>query len=205
MLIFDVNDAEESDLTNGYLETKIDWIPGMKDIRLKDLPTFIRTTDRNDFMLNFVIRITGGASRASAALVNTFDDLDHDILVALSSMFPPIYSIGPVNLLLDKTQNDYLPSIGSSLWKEENECLQWLDSKDPNSVIYVNFGSITVMNTEQLVEFSWGLASSKKPFLWIIRPDLVRGESAKIGEFKVGIQEISRFEWWTSITFSKDT
>ncbi|XP_061947544.1 7-deoxyloganetin glucosyltransferase-like [Populus nigra] len=169
---------EESDLTNGYLETKIEWIPGMKDIRLKDLPTFIRTTDRNDVMLNFVIRVIDRASKASAALVNTFDDLDHDVLVALSSMFPPIYSVGPLNLLLDQTQNDYLASIGSSLWKEDTECLQWLDSKDPNSVVYVNFGSITVMNPQQLLEFSWGLANSKKNFLWIIRPDLVRGESA---------------------------
>lgn len=169
---------EESDLTNGYLETKIDWIPGMKDIRLKDLPTFIRTTDRNDVILNYVIRIIDRASKASAALVNTFDDLDHDVLVALSSMFPPIYSVGPLNLLLDQTQKDYLASIGSNLWKEETECLQWLDSKDPNSVVYVNFGSITVMNPQQLVEFSWGLANSKKNFLWIIRPDLVRGDSA---------------------------
>ena len=150
----------------------------MKDIRLKDLPTFIRTTDRNDVILNYVIRIIDRASKASAALVNTFDDLDHDVLVPLSSIFPPIYSVGPLNLLLDHTQKDYLASIGSNLWKEETECLQWLDSKDPNSVVYVNFGSITVMNPQQLLEFSWGLANSKKNFLWIIRPDLVRGDSA---------------------------
>ena len=150
----------------------------MKDIRLKDLPTFIRTTDRDDVIINYVIRIIDRASKASAALVNTFDDLDHDVLVALSSMFPPIYSVGPLNLLLDQTQNDHLASIGSSMWKEETECLHWLDSKDPNSVVYVNFGSITVMNPQQLLEFSWGLANSKKNFLWIIRPDLVRGDSA---------------------------
>lgn len=33
--------ADESYLTNGYLDTVIDWIPGMKDIRLKDLPSLI--------------------------------------------------------------------------------------------------------------------------------------------------------------------
>jgi len=27
------------------------------------------------------------------------------------------------------------------------------------------------------MEFAWGLANSKKPFLWIIRPDLVIGGS----------------------------
>ncbi|KAM7486952.1 hypothetical protein LguiA_002961 [Lonicera macranthoides] len=50
--------------------------------------------------------------------------------------------------------------------------------KEPNSVVYVNFGSITVMTPDQLVEFSWGLANSKQTFLWIIRPDLVTGDSA---------------------------
>jgi hypothetical protein len=58
------------------------------------------------------------------------------------------------------------------------ECLQWLDSNKPKSVIHVNFGSITTVTKEQLVEFGMGLAKSGHPFLWIIRPDMVTGESA---------------------------
>jgi len=50
-------------------------------------------------------------------------------------------------------------------------------SKESGSLVYVNFGSITIMSAEQLLEFAWGLANSKKPFLWIIRPDLVIGGS----------------------------
>nr|GEW45809.1 7-deoxyloganetin glucosyltransferase-like [Tanacetum cinerariifolium] len=45
-------------------------------------------------------------------------------------------------------------------------------------VVYVNFGSITVMTPQQLVEFGWGLAKSNYSFLWIIRPDLVIRESS---------------------------
>ncbi|KDP43116.1 hypothetical protein JCGZ_26649 [Jatropha curcas] len=33
------------------------------------------------------------------------------------------------------------------------------------------------MTREQLIEFGMGLANSKHPFLWIIRPDLVIGDS----------------------------
>ena len=62
------------------------------------------------------------------------------------------------------------------IWKEEKECLDWLDTKPINSVVYVNFGSITVMSAKQLVEFAWGLAATGKEFLWVIRPDLVDGE-----------------------------
>ncbi|XP_028106816.1 7-deoxyloganetin glucosyltransferase-like [Camellia sinensis] len=36
---------DASYLTNGYLDTVIDWIPGMNGIRLKDLPSFIRAID----------------------------------------------------------------------------------------------------------------------------------------------------------------
>uniref|UniRef100_A0A6N2JZ15 anthocyanidin 3-O-glucosyltransferase n=1 Tax=Salix viminalis TaxID=40686 RepID=A0A6N2JZ15_SALVM len=44
--------------------------------------------------------------------------------------------------------------------------------------MYVNFGSITTVTKEQLVEFGMGLAESCHPFLWIIRPDMVAGDSA---------------------------
>ncbi|KAK7824703.1 7-deoxyloganetin glucosyltransferase [Quercus suber] len=165
-------------LTNGYLETTINWIPGMKNIRLKDLPSFIRTTDENDIMLNFKIRETERAPRASAVILNTFDSFEQEVLDALYSMLPRIYTIGPLMLLADQIKDDNLKSIGSNLWKEELGCVEWLNSKEPNSVVYVNYGSITIMTPHQLIEFAWGLANSEKPFLWIIRPDLVGGNSA---------------------------
>lgn len=36
------------------------------------------------------------------------------------------------------------------------------------------------MTNENLIEFAWGLANSKHPFLWILRPDIVTGDSAVI-------------------------
>ncbi|XP_027332574.1 7-deoxyloganetin glucosyltransferase-like [Abrus precatorius] len=171
---------DSSYVSNGYLETTIDWVPGIKEIRLRDLPTFIRTTDANDIMLNFALRECKRIQKATAIVLNTFDALEHDVLEAFSSMFPPVYSIGPLNLLLNDVTDKDLKAIGSNLWKEEPECLAWLDTKEPNSVVYVNFGSVTVMTNEQLIEFAWGLANSKKTFLWVIRPDLVGGENAVV-------------------------
>ncbi|KAK3414351.1 hypothetical protein EUGRSUZ_L00503, partial [Eucalyptus grandis] len=110
--------------------------------------------------------------------LNTFDTLEHDVLESLSSVFPHIYTIGPLQLLADQIQDKALRSVGGNLWREEPGCLPWLDSKEPGSVVYVNFRSITVMTTGQLTKFAWGLANSQKPFLWIIRPDLVASESA---------------------------
>lgn len=171
---------DSSYVTNGYLETTIDWVPGIKEIRLKDFPSFIRTTDPNDVMIDFVLWECERALKASAIILNTFDALEQDVLQAFSSInnLPPVYSIGPLNFLFKEVTDNELNSIGSNLWKEERECLKWLEGKEPNTVVYVNFGSIAVMTNDQLIEFAWGLANSKKTFLWVIRPDLITGENA---------------------------
>ncbi|KAI4296381.1 hypothetical protein L6164_036344 [Bauhinia variegata] len=170
---------DESYFTNGYLDTVVDWIPGMKNIRLKDLPTFIRTTDPNYFKLNAIIQDTDRAHKATAIVINTFDELEGEAVDALSSIYTSLslYTIGPLPLFLSQGPQNQSASIGSNLWKDQTECLEWLETKELGSVVYVNFGSITVMSPEQLLEFAWGLANSKKPFLWIIRPDLVNGGS----------------------------
>ncbi|KAI9121690.1 hypothetical protein K1719_008723 [Acacia pycnantha] len=170
---------DASYLTNGYLDTELDWLSGMKNVRLRDLPIFLSTTpDANDTLLNFIINELQMAQTADAIIFNTFSELESEALDTLSPIFPPLYTIGPVHMLLNQIpQNQVLDSIGSNMWKEETHCIQWLESKKPKSVVYVNFGSITIMSAEQVHEFAWGLANSKKPFLWIIRPDLVDGGS----------------------------
>jgi hypothetical protein len=177
----------------------IDWIPGMKGIRLRDIPSFVRTTDPEDFMLKFIKAESERAKKASAIVLNTYDALEHEGLVSLASMLPPVYSIGPLHLLLNQVTDSDLKLIGSNLWIEESGCLEWLDSKEPNSVVYVNFGSITVMTSDQLTEFAWGLANSDQTFLWVIRPDLVAGDSAMLPpEFVSATKERGLFASWCS-------
>ncbi|KAK9080761.1 hypothetical protein SSX86_000519 [Deinandra increscens subsp. villosa] len=170
---------DSSYLVNGYLDTVIDTIPAMDGIRLKNIPPFIQYINPGDeYMAKFIGIQIERAKSALAIFFNTFDELDSDILEALTSKFPPCYGIGPLYVLENKLVDNTLASIRSNLWKEDLECLQWLDTKEPSSVVYVNFGSVTMMTSQQLVEFGWGIAKSNYPFLWIIRPDLVIGESA---------------------------
>ncbi|KAB5551601.1 hypothetical protein DKX38_008912 [Salix brachista] len=188
---------DESFLTNGYLDKVVDWIPGMRDIRLRDLPSFIRTTDPDDILFKFCAECAGRASEGSAVIFHTFDVLEQEVLNALYPMFPRVYTIGPLQLLLNQKQEANLSSVGCNLWKEEVECLHWLDSHKPRSVIYVNFGSITTVTKEQLVEFGMGLAESGHPFLWIIRPDMVAGDSAILPpEFTEETKEMSFICSW---------
>ncbi|KAH7847925.1 hypothetical protein Vadar_031707 [Vaccinium darrowii] len=191
---------DESCLTNGYLDTVIDFIPAMEGITLRDLPNFVRTTDPNDIMLNFAINESDKSYQGSAIILNTIDTLERGVLDVLSKMFPPIYAIGPLQLL-EKNQipeNSELETIGVNLWKEDLGCLDWLDKKEPKSVIYVNFGSVARMTAQELLEFGWGLANSKQNFLWAIRPDLVLGESAVFPpEFEAEIKGRGLLLTWT--------
>jgi UDP:flavonoid glycosyltransferase YjiC (YdhE family) len=46
-------------------------------------------------------------------------------------------------------------------------------------VVYVNFGSVTTMSSQELLEFAWGLANCGYDFLWIVRNDLLaKGDAA---------------------------
>jgi hypothetical protein len=183
---------DESDFTKGYMETEIDWIPGTKNIRLKDFPSFIQITDPNDLIFNHLVECsTINATKASANIIETFEELETDIVNHISSIISDVYTIGPLEPLLAKLpKEEHLDSIGYSLWKEEPECLKWLDSRKENSVLYVNFGSIAVMSSEKVMEFARGLANSEKDFLWIIRPDMVVGEAAVLlSEFLEGTKD----------------
>ncbi|KAH9619378.1 hypothetical protein KSS87_019890 [Heliosperma pusillum] len=150
--------------------------PSMKGMQLKHLPSHIRTQDKNhpvfDYMRRLIVRCS-----MRPIIFNTFEALDHQVISDLSTIMDgPIYTMGPLNALSSKLSktNDF----GSTFWKEDLECLQWLDSQEPNSVVYASFGSTTVMTSFQLIEFAWGLANSKRPFLWVIRPDTIAGQSA---------------------------
>ncbi|XP_059624243.1 linamarin synthase 2-like [Cornus florida] len=169
---------DESFLVDGTLDTPIDWITGMRNIRLKDLPSFVRNNDPNDTMFDFLGEEAQNCLNAPAIILNTFEAFEQEVLEAITAKFPRIYTTGPLSLLERYVTDPKVKSINSSLWKEDSACLEWLDQREPSSVVYVNYGSVTIMSAQHLKEFAWGLANSKHPFLWIVRPDVVRGHSA---------------------------
>ena len=168
---------DEKNLSDGHLHTEVDWIPAMKGVRLKDLPTFFRTTNSSDIMFNYNKESMNNAMKAKGVILNTFEDLEAEVLDAIRTKFPQLYPIGPLSMLHEQfsNSNTQLEFIDLNLWKEDTECLKWLDKRDKGSVVYVNFGSLVIMTAKQLREFAWGLANSKYYFLWVIRPNLVDG------------------------------
>ncbi|TYI40592.1 hypothetical protein ES332_A02G173700v1 [Gossypium tomentosum] len=173
-----------------FLNEPIDWVPGMSNIRLRDFPSFVKANDPNDILFDYFGSEAQNCLKASAIIFNAFEDFEHEVFEAIAAKFPQIYTIGPLHLLARHLHVDPSKSMNSSLWKEDTSCIEWLNKMEPNSVVYVNYGSITVMSEKHLKEFAWGLANSKHPFLWIVRPDVVMGDSAILDlEFLKEIKE----------------
>lgn len=55
--------------------------------------------------------------------------------------------------------------------------MEWLDLKQPNSVLYISFGSFFTLTCVQILELWHGIVNSGKPFLWVTRSGHIIGES----------------------------
>ena len=143
--------ADEAQLTNGYLDTPVGWAHGMSThMRLRDFPSFIYTMQRGDILLDFMMHEVSRANAATAVILNTFDELEPTALDAMRAILPPVYTIGPLSLLLERlaaavpdpgvvVDAAALGTVRASLWKEDHACLRWLDGRAPRSVVYVKW------------------------------------------------------------------
>ncbi|OEL13079.1 DIMBOA UDP-glucosyltransferase BX8 [Dichanthelium oligosanthes] len=126
------------------------------------------------------------ARHSSGLIINTFSAIEATNLNQIrEEMSIPVFAVAPLNKLVS--------SAGTSLYGEtqpDRQCLQWLDTQQPGTVLYVSFGSLAAMDPHEFVELAWGLAESKRPFLWVVRPKLIRGFES--GELPEGLDEAVR-------------
>ncbi|KAF8370114.1 hypothetical protein HHK36_031853 [Tetracentron sinense] len=85
---------------------------------------------------------------------------------------PNLLPIGP--LLAGSRQRQLV----GNFWQEDSTCLNWLNQQPACSVIYVSFGSFTVLEESQFHELALGLELTGHRFLWVVRPDLSAGQAA---------------------------
>eukprot|EP00253_Pinus_taeda_P024979 PITA_24979 len=52
---------------------------------------------------------------------------------------------------------------------DEEQCLEWLNSKSPASVLFVSFGSEVGPSVEETRELALGLETAQKPFIWVLQ------------------------------------
>ncbi|RZC48509.1 hypothetical protein C5167_016932 [Papaver somniferum] len=143
-------------------------LPSLPSLEFDDIPDFL-TLNPFDSLRKVILSQFKNLDKAFCVLVDSFEELERETIEVMSRISAPIKPVGP---LFRSTKN---ASVRGDIWKATDDCLQWLDSQSPNSVVYVSFGSVVALSSEQLQELSAGLLKSGTPFLWVVKtppPDM---------------------------------
>ncbi|GAY58596.1 hypothetical protein CUMW_188230 [Citrus unshiu] len=121
-----------------------------------------------DELKEFDEKILAADKKTYGVIINTFEELESaSVKEYKNAKQGKVWCIGPVSLCnkesLDKVERGNKAAI------DIPECLTWLDSQQPSSVVYVCLGSICNLTSSQLIELGLGLEASKKPFIWVTR------------------------------------
>ncbi|CAN1312330.1 UDP-glycosyltransferase 83A1 [Linum perenne] len=153
---------------NGFLINKESPILISEDIpawKANELPWSCQPDELQSFFFQHYYTKLSLYSPLFGVIVNSF----HELEPSAFQLFPNFLPIGP---LVTDSQNSNLPG---SFWRQDRTCLAWLDKHPPKSVVYVAFGSITVLTRHQFEELASGLEMTGRPFLWVVRTNFVEG------------------------------
>ncbi|KAM7470644.1 hypothetical protein LguiA_008827 [Lonicera macranthoides] len=101
-------------------------------------------------------------------IFNSFFDLEPDYANHNRNVLKrKAWHIGPFSLCNKEIEDKV--ARGKKVIVDEHECLKWLDSQKPNSVIYICFGSVANISAAQLYEVAKGLEASGQKFIWVVR------------------------------------
>uniref|UniRef100_A0ACD5VKV5 Uncharacterized protein n=1 Tax=Avena sativa TaxID=4498 RepID=A0ACD5VKV5_AVESA len=101
-------------------------------------------------------------------VINSFEELETLYIESFKKVTrKKVWTIGP--MCLCHRNINTMSTRGNKASVDDAQCLQWLDSMKPGSVIFVSFGSLATTTPQQLVELGLGLEASKKPFIWVIK------------------------------------
>ncbi|XP_022899286.1 gallate 1-beta-glucosyltransferase-like, partial [Olea europaea var. sylvestris] len=103
-------------------------------------------------------------SKPFCILMDTFQELEEEIIAYMSKICP-IKTVGP----LFKDPKTSILNVRGDFVAVDN-CIDWLDSKPPSSVVYISFGSVVNLKQEQIDEIAYGILNSEVPFLWVMKP-----------------------------------
>ncbi|KAL3829278.1 hypothetical protein ACJIZ3_018080 [Penstemon smallii] len=177
-------------------------LPGLPKFEPNDLPSFLLDSNPNiyDFALqnfkeHFELLDRESRKTRPTVLVNTFDALEHEPLRVIDKYkLIPIGPLTPSGFLDGKDPSDN--SFGGDLIKKSVDYVEWLDSKDKLSVVYIAFGSYSDISKSQLDEIAKGLIKSNRPFLWVIRGTENREKLDEMLSFREDLEKIGKIVPW---------
>ncbi|KAB1223562.1 UDP-glycosyltransferase 74F2 [Morella rubra] len=146
------------------------FLPGLPPLEPQDMPSFIYDWGSYPGGLDMLVNQFANIDKADWVLLNTFYELEQEVVDWMTKIWP-LRTIGPTlpSMFLDKRLEDD-DAYGFSIFKPNTDaCMKWLNGRPKGSVVYVSFGSMAVLEVEQMQELAWGLRMSNSSFLWVVR------------------------------------
>ncbi|GAB2270083.1 hypothetical protein Dimus_004996 [Dionaea muscipula] len=141
-------------------DEKIQPLPAMPSIVTSEFPWCTSNSNGSQkMMFKFFSAVQQVAKVSKWLLCNFFHELD----TSACNMIPNLVPVGPLSATGEPT---------GSMKPEDSTCLNWLDQMQTRSVVYIAFGSLSILSQKQLNELAFGLELLEQirfRFLWVVR------------------------------------
>ncbi|KAL6218869.1 hypothetical protein ACLB2K_012076 [Fragaria x ananassa] len=145
----------------------IPYLPGEIELTRAQLPDFIKNNVLND-VTQLLKEAREAELKSFGIIMNSFYELEPVYAdFYRNELGRKAWHIGPVSLCNRETEEKV--QRGKEATIDEHECLKWLDSKKPDSVVYLCFGSVADFNSTQLKEIAMALEAAGQDFIWVVR------------------------------------
>ncbi|CAJ2634464.1 unnamed protein product [Trifolium pratense] len=106
--------------------------------------------------------------KSKGLIVNNFAELDGEECIEHyeKTTCHKAWHLGPASLIRRTDQEK--AKRGNESVVSMHECLNWLNSKRDDSVLYICFGSMCFFSDKQLYEIACGIEASSHEFIWIV-------------------------------------
>ncbi|XP_073065716.1 gallate 1-beta-glucosyltransferase 84A24-like [Primulina eburnea] len=144
-------------------------LPFVPLLRYDEIPSFLHPSTPYPFLRRAILGQFKNLTKPFCILMDTFEELEHEIVEHMSKNCRPIKTIGPLFKELDTPPTSSNATIRVDFLTADN-CTEFLDSKPVGTVVYISFGSVVYLTQEQVDEIAYGLLSSGVSFLWVLKP-----------------------------------
>ncbi|KAF3327085.1 cinnamate beta-D-glucosyltransferase-like protein [Carex littledalei] len=138
-------------------------LPGIPIMTPEEIPSFLLPTTFHKSLTKAILEQFRNIDKASRVFVNSFTELEPEAINSISK-YAQLIPVGP----LVEPEDNSGSNLRGDLFKP-TDCLEWLDTQAPQSVIYISLGSIVTITKEEMVEMANGLTTNGRSFLWVVR------------------------------------
>lgn len=154
--------------TSGGGKQTLDFLPGFSRFQMDDLPEGI-VGKLESPLATLLYKMGQKLPKATAVAINSFEEVDPEVVNVLKSRFQKFLNVGPFSLIPSSPSPSPSPP---PLLNDESGCLEWLDTQKPASVAYISFGSVVTPPPHELAAFAEALIESGFPFIWSFRGNI---------------------------------